>query len=190
MIFDVETKKTFDEVGGYNPDRLGVSLVGVWSGIEGERGKLESYREEQLVEMFRLFERADRIVGFNNIGFDYQVLQPYYSGSFDSLPSLDILAEVEKDVGHRVKLDAIAKETLGIQKSGDGLDAIRYFHEGNWDSLEKYCLQDVEVTRSIYEYGKENGVLRFKNKWNRLVEARVDFGHREGQKKNVQTTMF
>lgn len=189
VVFDVETKKAFDEVGGYYPERLGVSLVGVWSGEEGERGKLEAFCEDRLSDLFKLFERADRVVGFNSVGFDYLALKPYYTGDFSALPSLDILVEVEKDVGHRVKLDAIAKETLGVQKSGDGLDAIRYFHEGDWEALEKYCLQDVGVTKGVYEYGRDNGVLRFKNKWNRLVEARVDFTVR-GASKQVQTTLF
>lgn len=190
VVFDVETKKTFDEVGGFYPDKLEISVVGVWHGEDGGEGVLEIYREEQLGEMFKIFELADRIVGFNSVGFDYVALKPYYSGDLTILPSLDIMLEVEKDVGHRVKLDAIAKETLNIQKSGDGLDAVRYFRAGDWESLEKYCLQDVDVTRKIYEYGRDKGVLSFKNKWNNLIEAKVDFSYSEDEGKKVQTTLF
>ncbi len=190
VVFDVETKKTFDEVGGYHPEKLGVSLSGVWWGEEGSEGEYHGFREEEFPEMFKLFERADRIVGFNSIGFDMPALAPYYAGDLLSLPNLDIMVEIEKQVGHRIGLDAVAKETLGEQKIGHGLDAIEYYHAGDWESLEKYCLQDVKVTKDLYDYGVKNGVLKFKNRWNRLIEVPVDFGWKEKQEKRVQTTLF
>ncbi len=100
------------------------------------------------------------------------------------------MVEMEKHLGHRVALDAVAKETLGEQKNGHGLDAIRYYHEGDWESLEKYCLQDVKVTKELYDYGLVNKVLRFKNKWNNLIEVPVDFERDNHETKTVQTTLF
>ena len=185
VIFDVETKKAFDEVGGYFPEKLGVSVAGVWYD-----GTLRAFREEEFPEMFKIFESADRIVGFNSIDFDMAALKPYYLGDLLKLPNFDILQEVEKKVGYRVKLDALAKETLGIQKGGNGLDAITYFHEGNWEKLTKYCLEDVEITRDLYLYGQKNEELRFKNKWNELVRVAVDFNYLEKKENGVQVTLF
>lgn len=217
VVFDVETKKAFDEVGGFYPEKLGVSLVGVWSGEEipvqsvsslspeltdndtsavnsvadaSSEGEYRTYREEELSEFFSLLEKADVVVGFNSIGFDYPALSPYYQGDLIKLPSLDMLVKFEESVGHRVKLDALAKETLGVQKIGHGLDAIRYYHDGDWESLEKYCLQDVKVTKDLYFHGLENGSVSFINKWNRVVKANVDFSLPKNMDKQVQTTMF
>ena len=190
VVFDVETKKAFDEVGGFYPEKLGVSVSGVWYGEEGSTGTLRGFREEEFSEMFKLFESADRIVGFNSIDFDMAALKPYYLGDLLKLPNFDILQEVEKKVGHRVKLDALAKETLGIQKGGNGLDAITYFHEGNWEKLTKYCLQDVEITRDLYFHVVKTGELKFKNKWNELVTVAVDFSYKTKNDAGVQVTLF
>lgn len=190
VVFDVETKKAFDEVGGFYPDKLGVSVSGVWYGEEGSEGTLRGFREEEFSEMFKIFETADRIVGFNSIDFDMAALKPYYLGDLLKLPNFDILQEVEKKVGHRVKLDALAKETLGIQKGGSGLDAITYFHNGEWDKLIKYCLQDVEITKDLYMHAVKNKELKFKNKWNELVNVSVDFEYKAKSDNSVQVTLF
>lgn len=190
VVFDVETKKAFDEVGGYHPEKLGVSVSGVWYGEAGTTGTLRGFREEEFPEMFKIFEGADRIVGFNSIDFDMAALQPYYVGDLLKFPNFDILQEVEKKVGYRVKLDALAKETLGIQKGGNGLDAITYFHEGNWEKLTKYCLQDVEITRDLYIRGLEEQKLTFKNKWNEIVVVPVDFSYHGQKTASVQVTLF
>lgn len=189
LVFDVETKKAFDEVGGYHPEKLGVSIIGTyWRDESGE--EYVGYREGNFSPFWRKLETADLVVGFNIISFDYETLKPYYTGSFKQFPSLDIMVEMEKHLGHRVSLDAVAKETLGEQKNGHGLDAIRYYHDGDWESLEKYCLQDVKVTKDIYDYGVANKVLRFKNKWNNLIEVPVNFDKNGQEDKTVQTTLF
>lgn len=190
IVFDVETKKAFDEVGGYYPDKLGVSVAGVWYGEEGSVGTLRGFREEEFPEMFKIFESADRIVGFNSIDFDMPALSPYYVGDLLKLPNFDMLQEVERRVGYRVKLDALAKETMGVQKAGSGLDAIAYFHEGNWEKLTKYCLQDVMITRDLYLYGRKEGKLKFKNKWNEVVVVPVDFSNTGNKDRSVQVTLF
>lgn len=191
VVFDVETKKTFAEVGGYHPEKLGVSVAGVFFRDE-EKGeeRYHGYREEEFPKMFKVFEKAERIVGFNSINFDMPALSPYYVGDLLSMPNLDLMVEIEKQVGYRIGLDAVAKETLGVQKSGHGLDAIKYYHAQDWDNLEKYCLQDVKITKELYDYGVKNKVLRFKNKWNETVEVEVDFEKDKTKKKKVQTTLF
>lgn len=189
VVFDVETKKAFDEVGGYYPEKLGVSVAGVYYRDGGEEW-LRGFREEEFSEMFRVFEQAERIVGFNSVQFDMPALSQYYVGDLLSLPNLDIMLEMEKELGYRPGLDAVAKETLGVQKIGKGLDALEYYRDGDWDRLTKYCLRDVEVTRDLYDYGVKNGKLMFKNRWNNVYEVGVDFREEKAGKAKVQTTLF
>jgi len=191
VVFDVETQRAFDEVGGYHPEKLGISVAGVyWRDNEKGEEWLRGFREKELTEMFRYFERADLIVGFNSVQFDLPVLSPYYVGDLSMLPSLDVMLEMEKELGYRPSLNAVAKETLGVQKMGHGLDALDYYHDNEWEKLTKYCLRDVEVTRDLYDYGVKNGKLRFKNKWNRLVEVLVNFERQRVERGQVQTTLF
>ena len=191
VILDVETKKTFDEVGGYFPDRLGISFVGVCvrQGTQG-KGEMQSYFEKDLPNLFPLLERADVVIGFNIDNFDMQTLVPYYTADITKIPTLDLMLRIKDSVGHRIGLDAVAKETLGHGKTGDGLDAIKYYQKQMWDELEKYCLQDVAVTRDVYDYGMAKGQVKFLNKWNRLIECPVDFSFTPTKDAGVQMSLL
>jgi hypothetical protein len=157
LVFDLETKKAFQEVGGQaNAAALGVSVVGVYSYL---RSAFHTFREEQLPELQRWLEQTDLLIGFNSKSFDCTVLQPYMNIDLRRIPHLDILEEIHRTLGHRLKLDSVAQATLLEGKSGDGLEAILMYHRGDWEQLEKYCLQDVKVTRDLYEYGRYHGRL-------------------------------
>ena len=91
------------------------------------------------------------------------------------IPTLDLLTQIKKSAGHRISLDSCAKATFNQQKTGDGLDAIRYYRQGRLTELADYCLQDVRLTRLLYDYGRQKGHVKFYNKWNRLIECPVDF---------------
>jgi DEAD/DEAH box helicase domain-containing protein len=191
VILDVETKKTFDEVGGYFPDRLGISFVGVNVRHNfGEEGEYQSYFEQDLPKLFPLLEKADVVVGFNIDGFDMPTFTSYYSGDISKIPTLDIMLRIKDVTGHRIGLDAVAKETLGIGKTGDGLDAIKYYQTQQWEKLEKYCLQDVKVTKDILDYGYSKGEVKFRNKWNRLITTPVDFTFTPQKNAGVQMSLI
>lgn len=191
VILDVETKKIFDEVGGYFPDRLGISFVGVCvrEGYTGQ-GEMLGYYEQDLPELFPLLERADVVIGFNVEQFDMQTFLPYYQGDITQIPTLDLMLRIKDSFGKRISLDAVAKETLGAGKSGDGLDAIKYFRSGQLDKLRDYCLQDVAVTRDVYDHGLKTGKVKFKNKWNRLIECEVDFSFTPSKNTGVQMSLL
>ncbi len=158
LVFDLETKKTFDEVGGQgNAHLLGISVVGVYNYSDDS---FLIYKESELSEFKKVLANTDLLIGFNSRRFDNAVLQPYYS-DFDlsQIPHIDMLEDIEKELGFRVKLENLAQMTLGEGKSGSGLDAIRYYRLGEHDKLNKYCLDDVRVTRDVYEYGKSHGYL-------------------------------
>jgi len=176
LVLDLETKKSFEEVGGdWHKDQLGVSVVGVYS---YERDQFRAFREEEFGELGEWLKAADLIIGFNSKSFDFNVLQPYFKFKLAKLPHLDILEEVYYALGHRLKLDSLAQITLGEGKSGSGLDAIWYFKNQEWDKLIKYCLDDVRVTRDLYEYGKEHGQLWYENNGRREpIKVRWGNGH-------------
>ena len=158
IVLDLETLKTFDEVGGHhNSHLLGVSVCGVYS---YSRDQYRAFRQEEFEELLTWLKSADLIIGFNSKHFDFNVLQPYYPKvQLNQMPHLDILEEIVHALGFRLKLESVAQETLGHGKSGAGLDAIRYHRAGEWDKLIKYCLDDVRVTKELYDYGLTQGKL-------------------------------
>lgn len=153
IVFDVETQKIFQEVGG-KIDKLRVSVVGVYN---YEDNSYKSYFEKDLPKLFPLFEKTSLLIGFNNRKFDIEVLRPYYVGDLTKFPILDLLDGVQESLGKRIALDDLVKGTLGRRKEGHGFLAINYFREGKFAELAKYCLSDVRLTKELYEYGKENG---------------------------------
>lgn len=175
IFLDVETQKSFDQVGGYKPEKLGVSFVGVVERDGEGVGEPLRFFEEDLPKLWPVIQRADVVIGFNIDDFDLGVLKPYYPGDIRQLPVLDMLARVKESVGYRISLDAIAMHTLGVQKGGSGLAALEYYETKQFEKLAEYCMKDVEITRDVYDYGLTNGIVKFLNKWNRLVEAKVDF---------------
>lgn len=169
VVLDIETQNTFQDVGAYNPTLLKVSYVGCYF---YETDTFEGFFEEDLPKLWPRLERADRVIGYNLIGFDYPCLQTYYTGDMSKLPTVDLLYEIDKRLGFRIKLDDVAQATLGVGKSGHGLMAVEYWRNGELNKLAEYCLQDVRITRDVYEYALQNGFVSFNN--------------RQGQKQNVQ----
>ena len=162
IVLDLETKKTFDEVGGRNMADLGVTVIGTYF---YESDEYRVFEEGEIALLEEQLSRATRIIGFNTNRFDFVVLQPYLKRlNLSQLASLDLLEELEKILGHRVSLQSVAKATLDVSKSGSGLDAIRYYRSGEIEKLKQYCLNDVKLTREIYEFGKKFGHLYYLSK--------------------------
>ena len=163
LVLDLETQKEFSEVEGRRPELLKVSVCGLYS---YEENRYDVYLEAELgSKLAPRLQAADLLIGFNIRRFDLPVLQPYLPYSAETLNMLDILEEVVKNLGHRVSLDSIAQATLGHGKSGSGLDALRWFKEGRFDLITNYCLDDVKITKEVYEYGKEHGRLFFTSRF-------------------------
>jgi DEAD/DEAH box helicase domain-containing protein len=157
LVLDVETQKDFAEVEGRKPELLGASVICVYS---YESNRYDAYLEADIAsKLGPRLQQAELIIGFNNRRFDMPVLQPYLPFSVTALPQLDILEEIVKNLGHRVSLDSVAQAALGKSKSGSGLDALRWFKEGRFDLITKYCLDDVKITKDVYDYGKQHGRL-------------------------------
>jgi DEAD/DEAH box helicase domain-containing protein len=187
VIFDTETKKFFDESTGYDPAKLGVSITSVYSRTLDEdfnevEGTMQSFWEADFPEMFKLFEKADRIIGFNSYTFDIPALSPYLPPHWPKLKHFDILGEIKKAERKRVSLDSLAKATLGTKKNDSGENAIKYWEAGDKESLTKlriYCEMDVEITTRIYDYALKNKSLKYIDFWNETHEVKLDFSYPE-----------
>ena len=163
IVFDLETKKEFAEVGGYrNVHLLGISVAGVYNYTNDS---YRAYEEHELGEFEDLIANASLLIGFNSKHFDNQVLQPYFKKvDLSAIPALDIMEKIEQVVGFRIGLDALSRVTLGEQKSSHGLEALKWFREGKIDEVKKYCLQDVKLTKDLYEYGLNHGSVLFESR--------------------------
>lgn len=166
-VFDLETIRSADEVGGWHrADKMGVSVGVIWdSELEGS----VTYLEHEMAALVAHLQRLDLVIGFNCKRFDYQVLSGYTTVNCNSFPTLDLLEEISAQLGYRLSLDRVAEHTLGAKKTADGLQALRWYKEGKIDLIQKYCKKDVELTRDLLHFGLEKGHFIFKNKAGKLV---------------------
>ncbi len=160
IIFDCETSNLFQDVGSTDAVDLDLSVVCIY---DSETDKYTSYFKEELPKLWPILEKADLIIGFNSDHFDIPLLNKYYSGDLTKIKSLDLLKEVKNSLGRRIKLDTIAEATLGINKSGNGLEAVTWWKQGKYDEVKKYCLDDVKITKDVYDYALKNGILKYKD---------------------------
>ncbi len=160
IIFDCETKNTFQEVGSNKPQDLDLSLLVIY---DYETDTYSTFLEKDLPKLWRILEKTDILIGYNSDHFDIPLLNKYYPGDLTQIHSLDLLVEIKKATGRSLRLDAVASGTLGIGKSGSGLDAIVWWKNGEIDKIAQYCTQDVRVTKDIYEYALKHGSLKYKD---------------------------
>ncbi len=171
LYFDLETKYSADEVGGWGHIMdMGLAVGVLWDSRDSE---YHVYLEHQVPAMIEHLRRGDLTVGFNHIGFDLRVVagslptesqrQQLYL-ELASLNHFDMLAELKKLLGHRLRLDAIARPTLQQGKSADGLQSLLWYKEGRIDLVIDYCKKDVEVTRLVHEYALHHGKLLYESR--------------------------
>jgi hypothetical protein len=159
IVFDIETANIFSDVGSADPAALDIAVVGIY---DSESDSYLSYLEEDLSKLWAILERADMVIGFYSEHFDMPLLNKYYSGDLTKIKHLDILKEIRKQYGRGMKLDQLAEGTLGRKKSGHGLEATKWWREGEVEKVRAYCLDDVRITKEIYDYAIANQKLMFK----------------------------
>ncbi len=160
LVIDFETQRTFRQAS--DPRDLLISVAGVY---DYKTDKLVAFEEGELKEMFKLFENASIIIGFNLDSFDMPVVSPYYPGDITQFKTFDILTDVKNILGRRVRLDDLVQATLGEGKSGHGLQAIQYYKEGKMDELKKYCLDDVRLTKELFDFGIKHGRIFYPDRY-------------------------
>lgn len=174
VYFDLETQRTAGDVGGWgNKHKMGISVACTYS---TKLGEYRCYLEDETQELIDQLMKADLVVGFNHISFDYEVLMAFTVLELrEQLQSLDLMVDLEKRLGHRLKLDAVATATLGTSKTADGLEAIRWWQQGKILDIARYCCFDVKVTKCIHEYGMKHGHVKYLDRSRREVKVEVDW---------------
>jgi DEAD/DEAH box helicase domain-containing protein len=171
IYFDLETQKSADEVGGWDKiNRMGMS-VGVT--FSTARGDYRIYREQQVNDLLTELQRADLVVGFNVLRFDYEVLHGYTIFDLRQLPTLDMMVSMAEALQHRLSLDAIASATFGVEKTAEGMQAIRWFKEGKLVEIAEYCCYDVKLTKMVHEHGLRHRLLHYSNRFGKKMTVPV-----------------
>ena len=170
IVFDIETKNFFSDVGKNDPVLLDIALVAIY---DSETNSYSSYIEEEFKNLWPILERADVLIGFNSDHFDIPLLNKYYPGDLTKIRSLDILKEIKSSYGRRMRLDQLAEGTLGKNKLGGGADAINWWKAGDIERVRTYCIEDVKLTKELYEYALTNKKLIFKE-GGALNEVKLD----------------
>lgn len=172
-VFDIETQRSAQEVGGWNhADAMGVSCIVLY---DSRKNKYVEFLEKDILDFVEQLSLFDLVIGFNIKRFDYQVLRGYSDFDFKKLPTLDLLEVIHQRLGYRLSLNHLAQVNLGSTKSADGLQALRWWKQGKIREIVEYCKKDVKITKDIFVLGQKNGFLLFKNKAGKIVRIPVEW---------------
>ncbi len=174
VYFDLETQLSAEEVGGWDKIRDMRMSVGVT--YSTTRGGYKIYGEKQVNDLIDELRRADLVVGFNNLRFDYEVLighNPFFDP--EQIATLDMLVELQKTLQHRISLDSLATASLGVEKTAEGMQAIRWFKEGKLVEIAEYCCYDVKITKMVHEFGAANKHLHYANRFGKKMTVAVSW---------------
>jgi DEAD/DEAH box helicase domain-containing protein len=164
IVLDLETQKEFAEVGGRGKNHLlKISVCGIY---DYSTAKYSIYEEHEIPRLAEVLQQADQIIGYNIKDFDFEVLQPYLNFNIFEIPYCDLLLEIANVLGHRISLETVAQGSVGHGKSGNGKQAVMFWRNGRLDLLKKYCLDDVKVTKQVYDYALSNQKLLYRDFFN------------------------
>lgn len=171
VYFDLETQKSAEEVGGWRHiSRMGMSIGVTFSTA---RGEYQIYAEQDVNDLVTELQRADLVVGFNILRFDYEVLHGYTPLDLRQVPTLDLMVSLEETLQHRLSLDAIATATFGLEKTAEGMQALEWYKQGRLLDIARYCCYDVKLTRLVHEYGRKHGQVHYRNRFGRKMTVPV-----------------
>jgi DEAD/DEAH box helicase domain-containing protein len=160
ITFDLETKNFFSDVGSNDPADLDVSVICIHDSFDDS---YKSFLEQDFNKLWPILEQADMFITWNGDHFDIPLLNKYYPGDLTKVKSLDLMKEVQKVLGRRLKLDTVAEATLKTNKSAHGAEAVEWWQKGEIDKIIKYCIDDVRITKNLYDFATTNGHLKYKD---------------------------
>ncbi|PJE76579.1 hypothetical protein COV05_04395 [Candidatus Uhrbacteria bacterium CG10_big_fil_rev_8_21_14_0_10_48_16] len=172
VVYDIETQTA----AGSDLRQMKISVVGVYY---YETDEYLCYEEKDFPQLWKRLEQSDRLIGYNSRFFDTPILNNYYPGDLNAFAQLDMLEQIHKSLGFRLKLDDVAAATVGHRKSGHGLQAVEWWKQGEIQKIKDYCLQDVKVTKAVYEYGLKYGALAYEDRLGGRKAIPVDFAQKE-----------
>jgi DEAD/DEAH box helicase domain-containing protein len=173
VYFDLETQKSAEDVGGWDK----ISAMGMSVGVTYSTATsgYKVYGEKRVDELIRELQRADLVVGFNNLRFDYEVLHGYTALDLRQLPTLDMLVELQNKLQHRLSLDSIATATFGVEKTAEGMQAIEWYRQGKLMEIAEYCCYDVKLTKLVHEFGVSYRQLHYHNRFGKKLTVPVSW---------------
>jgi DEAD/DEAH box helicase domain-containing protein len=173
LFFDVETQKSAEEVGGWeNIAAMKLALAVTYNDVTSQ---FRTYHEKDVNDLLLDLLTADRVIGYNIERFDLTVLKGYTDRDLSRIRTLDMMVDVYRKLGFRLRLADLAEATLGVGKSADGLQSLQWWKEGRLDLIEQYCRRDVEVTRDLFLFGRNNGYLLYRDRDGRSLRLPVDW---------------
>jgi len=174
VYFDLESQKLFEEVGGRrDASKLLLACAVTWSTA---RNDFAVYWEKDVAALLAELKSADRVVGFNILNFDYVVLKAYAPNeNFRAIRSTDMLQDIVRTLNFRLSLDSIARATLGTTKTADGIKSVEWFRIGELDKVAEYCKTDVDITRRVYEFGREHGFVMYYSRLGSKLKVAVNW---------------
>ena len=178
ITFDIETTNFFTDTGSNDPASLTIACVCIHDSLNDS---FRSYFEEDLPKLWPVLEKADMLIGYNSDHFDIPLLNKYYPGNLKAIKSLDLLKEIQKVLGRRIKLDSVASATIGDHKIAHGAQANIWWRQGEKQKVVEYCLDDVRITKAIYDYARKHGVVKYPD--GKLIKDIV-LDTRDWEKKN------
>ncbi len=159
ITFDLETQNFFQDVGSNDPVDLDISVICIHDSLDDQ---YKSFLETDLNKLWPILEQADMFITWNGDHFDIPLLNKYYPGDLTKIKSLDLMKEVAKVLGRRLKLDTVGEATLGINKTANGAEGVEMWRKGEIDKLIAYCTNDVKMTKELYDYAINQGKLKYK----------------------------
>ncbi len=182
IVFDIETDGLITTTGSKQlfPNIYVVCIH------DSETNEYKSFKQNELSLLWPILEKADLLIGYNSDFFDIPILNNQYQGDLTKIKSLDILKEIKDSYGRRVKLNQIAEGTLGEQKSGNGLEAMTWWKNGEYEKVIQYCIDDVKLTKDIYDYARKHNKLIFKE-GGQLNEIPLDTSKWEEKSQSTMT---
>jgi DEAD/DEAH box helicase domain-containing protein len=173
IYFDLESQKLFEDVGGRFASKLLLACGVTWS---TQRNDFAVYWENDASALVAELKSADRVIGFNILNFDYEVLKPYAPNeNFRAFRSTDMLQDIYRTLGFRLSLDSIAKATLGTTKTANGVQSVMWYRNGDLDKVAEYCKADVDITRRVYEFGRDHGFVHYYSKLGSKLKVAVNW---------------
>jgi len=183
IVFDIETSDFFTDVGSNDPADLNLSVICIH---DSETDTYRGFFQHELKALWPILEEADMLIGFNSDHFDIPLLNKYYPGDLSKIKSLDLLKEVRGSLGRRIKLDTLAEATLGKNKTANGIVANTWWKEGKYEQVKEYCLEDVRITKELYDFALRHGHLKYVS-GKELKEIPLDTSHWEKSEESALT---
>ncbi len=173
VFFDLETQNLFQDVGDRDARKLRLACGVTYS---SDSSQFSVYWEKDAQRLIDELKAAGKVIGFNLREFDYEVLRPYApTFNFATLPTLDLMLDLRRTLNFNLPLDSLARACLGETKTADGIQSVSWFRSGELDKVAEYCKADVDITRRVYEFGRDQGFVYYYSKLGSKLKVAVNW---------------